>query len=304
MKLTLRQIEIFLNVVEQGHLTNVAKSMGLSQSAVSMSIKELEHILGRPLFDRLNKKLILNEVGRNFFEAVEPLFRKLEDIEYEFQNTENKGTVRVGASTTVVDYLIPPIACRYMGTYPDVKVQLKEGNTQQIAEMVKRGDLDMGFVEGEVYDPDLIKEVIGDDELVVITANEALASRTWKIEELAKERWILREEGSGTRAVFLDYIKERVPNLEIFMELGHTESIKSLLQGGKAISCVSALAVSEELEDGRLKKVSIEDFDCRRHFYAIYHKDKYRSDLFRKFLDFSKSMIGETMECRGCSGEG
>ena len=301
MKLTLRQIEIFLNVVEQGHLTNVARTLGLSQSAVSMSVKELENILGRPLFDRLNKKLILNEVGRNFYDAVEPLFRKLEDIEYEFQNTEDKGTVRVGASTTIVDYLIPPIACRYMGTYPDVRVQLKEGNTREIAGMVKRGELDMGFVEGEVDDPDLIKEVIGEDELIVVTANETLASGERSIEALAGERWILREEGSGTRAVFLDYIKEKVPQLNIFMELGHTESIKSLLQSGKAITCVSALAVTEELMDGRLLKVPIRDFHCRRHFYAIYHKDKYQSDLFSKFLNFSKNMIGETMECRNCA---
>ncbi|WP_292658528.1 LysR family transcriptional regulator [Nitratifractor sp.] len=300
MKLTLRQIEIFLNVVEQGHLTNVAKSMGLSQSAVSMSIKELENIIGRPLFDRLNKKLILNEVGRNFHQAVEPLYRKLEDIEYEFQNTEDKGTVRVGASTTIVDYLIPPIACRYMGEYPDVRVQLKEGNTLQIAEMVKQGELDMGFVEGEVEDPDLIKEVIGDDELIVVTANKEIAGRSWYIDELADQRWVLREEGSGTRAVFLDYIKEKVPRLNIFMELGHTESIKSLMKSGKALTCISALAVSEELEEGILHKVNLKNFDCRRHFYAIYHKDKYRSDLFYKFLEFSKTLIGESMECRGC----
>ncbi len=300
MKLTLRQIEIFLKVVEQGHLTNVAKKMGLSQSAVSMSIKELENILGRPLFDRINKKLILNEVGRSFHQAVEPIYRKMEDIEYEFQNTADKGTVRVGASTTIVDYLIPRIACRYMGEYPDVRIQLKEGNTRDIAAMVKHGELDMGFVEGSVEEPDLIKEVIGDDELIVVTANETIASRSCYIDELAEERWILREEGSGTRATFLDYIKESVPNLNIFMELGHTESIKSLLMSGKALTCVSALAVREELEEGRLKKVPIKNFHCTRHFYAIYHKDKYRSELFSKFLEFSKKMIGESMECREC----
>jgi DNA-binding transcriptional LysR family regulator len=300
MRITLRQIEIFLNVVELGHLTIVAKKMGLSQSAVSMSIKELENILGRPLFDRINKKLILNEVGRNFHQTVEPLYRKMEDIEYEFRNTENKGTVRVGASTTIVDYLIPRIACRYMGEYPDVRIQLKEGNTRDIAEMVKHGELDMGFVEGKVSDSDLIKEVIGDDELIVVTANEALASRSWFIDELARERWVLREEGSGTRAIFLDYIKESAPDLNIFMELGHTESIKSLLQSGKALTCVSALAVSDEIRDGRLHRVEIKNFHCTRHFYAIYHKDKYRSDLFTKFLEFSKSMIGESMMCRGC----
>ncbi|HFC03645.1 MAG TPA: LysR family transcriptional regulator, partial [Nitratifractor salsuginis] len=120
------------------------------------------------------------------------------------------------------------------------------------------------------------------------------------IDELADQRWVLREEGSGTRAVFLDYIKEKVPRLNIFMELGHTESIKSLMQSGKALTCVSALAVSEELKDGTLYRVDLKNFDCRRHFYAIYHKDKYRSDLFNKFLDFSKGMIGESMECRGC----
>ena len=300
MKVTLRQLDIFLNVVEQGHLTNVARKMGLSQSAVSMSIKELENILGRPLFDRINKKLILNEVGRNFHQAVEPIYHKLADIEYEFQNTVNKGTVRVGASTTIVDYLIPRIACRYMSEYPDVRIQLKEGNTRDIAGLVKHGELDMGFVEGRVNDPDLIKEVIGDDELIVVTANEAIASKSWFIDELARERWVLREEGSGTRAIFLDYIKERAPDLNIFMELGHTESIKSLLQSGKALTCVSALAVSDELRDGRLKKVEVRKFHCTRHFYAIYHKDKYRSDLFTRFLEFSKEMIGESMACRGC----
>ena len=96
MKLTLRQMEIFLNVVASGHLTNVAKEMNLSQSAISMSIKELESILGRPVFDRINKRLVLNEVGRAFCKEIEPLFRKLSDIEYEFQNSENKGMIRVG----------------------------------------------------------------------------------------------------------------------------------------------------------------------------------------------------------------
>ena len=295
MRLTLRQIEIFLNVVELGHLTNVAKKMGLSQSAVSMSIKELENILGRPLFDRLNKKLILNEMGRDFHRAVEPLYQKMEDIEYEFRNSENRGTVRVGASTTIVDYLIPGIACRYMNAYPEVRIQLKEGNTREIAAMVRRGELDMGFVEGTVEAPDLVTEVVGDDELIVVTADETLAARSWFIDELAAERWVLREEGSGTRAIFLDYIKEKVPELNIFMELGHTESIKSLLQSGKALTCVSALAVREELRDGRLKKVEVKKFHCTRHFYAIYHKDKYRSELFEKFLGFAKEVIGETL---------
>jgi len=297
MKLSLRQMEIFLNVVKLGHLTHVAKNMGLSQSAVSMSIKELENILGRPLFDRINKKLILNEVGRNFHKTIEPIYKKLEDIEYEFQNTEDKGMVRIGASTTIVDYLIPPIVCRYMGNYPDVKVQLKEGNTRKIVAMVKEGELDMAFVEASARDSDIITEPIGFDELIVVTANPVYANGSYDLESLADKRWVLREEGSGTRATFLDYIKEKVPHLNIFLELGHTESIKSILQSGKAFTCISALAVQAELEEGKLFKVHINNFNCTRSFYALYHKDKYHSDLFNKFLAFSKEMIGEAMIC-------
>ncbi|WP_456431382.1 LysR family transcriptional regulator [Nitratifractor sp.] len=299
MKMTLRQLQIFLRVVETGHLTSVARDLGLSQSAVSMSIKELENVIGRPLFDRINKKLILNELGRNFHQAIAPIYQQLEDIEYEFRNTVDKGTVRVGASTTIVDYLIPPIVCRYMGEYPGVKVSLKEGNTREISEMIKRGELDMAFVEGTVTDPQIVKEVIGDDELVVVTANEELASREWFIDELAERRWVLREEGSGTREVFLEYIKDKVPRLNVFLELGHTESIKSLLKSGKALTCLSAFAVRKEIESGELRVVPIRNFHCTRNFYAIYHKDKYRSELFEKFLQFSKEMIGEVME-HGC----
>lgn len=301
MNLSLRQMEIFLNVVKQGHLTHVAKKMGLSQSAVSMSIKELENILGRPLFDRINKKLILNEIGRNFHDMIEPIYKRLEDIEYEFKNTENKGTVRIGASTTIVDYLMPPIVCRYMSNYPDVKVQLKEGNTRKIASMVKNGELDMAFVEALEKDSDIISERIGFDELIVVTANKEYSEGIYTLEELASERWVLREEGSSARETFLESIKEQAFCLNIFLELGHTESIKSILQSGKSFTCISALAAQSEIEGGKLFQVNIKDFNCTRSFYALYHKDKYRSELFDKFLDFSKNIIGEAMSCQLCN---
>ena len=173
-KLTLRQLEIFLNVVKEGHLTNVAKGMGLSQSAISMAIKELEKILGNPLFDRINKKLVLNEMGRAFEKEISPILKKINDIEYEFKNTVNKGMVRVGASTTIVDYLMPPIICSYMNNYPDVKVALKEGNTKSIVNLIKEGELDVAFIEGVVNDSDIIKTIVGVDELVVVTTDERL----------------------------------------------------------------------------------------------------------------------------------
>lgn len=295
MKITLRQMEIFLNVVMHGHLTNVAKEMRLSQSAVSMSIKELETILGRPVFDRINKKLVLNEVGRAFYKEIDPLFKKLADIEYEFKNSENKGMIRVGASTTIVDYLMPTIICSYMSAYPDVKITLKEGNTKEIAEMIKEGSIDIGFVEGFVSGTEIIKEKIGVDELVIVTAQKSLFKPS-NIEELASKRWILREEGSGTREVFLEYIKEKIDNLHIFLELGHTESIKSILMNGECVTCISKIAVEDELKEEKLFKIPVKDFDCKRDFLMIYHKDKYHSALFEKFVYFSRKLMTQMID--------
>ena len=295
MKLTLRQMQIFLNVVASGHLTNVAKDMNLSQSAISMSIKELENILGRPVFDRINKKLVLNEVGRAFYKEIDPIFKKLSDIEYEFKNSENKGMIRVGASTTIVDYLMPSIICSYMSSYPDVKITLKEGNTKEITEMIKEGSIDVGFVEGFVSGSDIIKEKIGVDELVVVTADTNLCKSCY-IDELAEKRWVLREEGSGTREVFLEYIKEKVDDLNVFFELGHTESIKSILMNRECLTCISKISVENEIKEGKLYKVDVKNFDCKRDFLMIYHKDKYHSTLFEKFVFFSKKLMIQMLD--------
>jgi len=295
MKITLRQMQIFLNVVASGHLTNVAKDMKLSQSAISMSIKELENILGRPVFDRINKKLVLNEVGRAFYKEIDPIFKKLSDIEYEFKNSENKGMIRVGASTTIVDYLMPSIICSYMSAYPDVKITLKEGNTKEITEMIKEGSIDVGFVEGFVSGSDIIKEKIGVDELVVVTADKNLCKSCY-IDELAEKRWVLREEGSGTREVFLNYIKDKVDDLNIFFELGHTESIKSILMNRECLTCISKISVENEIKEGKLHQVDVKNFDCKRDFLIIYHKDKYHSTLFEKFLFFSKKLMMQMLD--------
>jgi DNA-binding transcriptional LysR family regulator len=294
-KLTLRQMEIFLNVVREGHLTNVAKGMGLSQSAISMAIKELEKILGNPLFDRINKKLILNEMGRSFEKEIFPIIKKINDIEYEFKNTVNKGMVRVGASTTVVDYMMPPIICSYMNNYPDVKVALKEGNTKNIVELIKEGKLDVGFIEGMVNDSDIIKEIVGIDELVVVTTDPELSKECF-IDSIQSKKWVLREEGSGTREVFLDYVKDKVDHINIFLELGHTESIKSLLLNHQCLTCISKIAVRNEIETKKLIQVPLKNFECKRHFFMIYHKDKYKSELFEKFVYFTKNMMIQMLE--------
>jgi DNA-binding transcriptional LysR family regulator len=195
---------------------------------------------------------------------------------------------------------MPGIVCDYMSRYPNVKIDLKEGNTKEIVSLVKSGKIDMGFIEADIVDSDILKESIGHDQLVIVSANEEFKNRVVTLEEIADYRWVLREPGSSTREAFLNCAKESNVKLNIFLELGHTESIKSLLLSKKPLSCLSKLAVSRELADGSLFELQVKGFECTREFYAIYHKDKYKSELFIKLYEFSKSMISQAMLSKGC----
>jgi DNA-binding transcriptional LysR family regulator len=299
MKVTMRQMEIFLEVAQMGHLTKVAEKMGLSQSAVSMSIKELENIIGYKLFDRINKKLVLNEKGRAFAEAIAPLVSKLNDIEEEFKNDENNGELLIGVSTTIADYLIPPIICNYMKNYPQVKVQLKIGNTKSVVDMIEQGTVDIGFVEGHVDSTAVKQEVVGLDELIVVTGDRELASNEegYYIDKLLDKRWVIREEGSGTREVFLTHLGDMASQLNVFLELGHPESIKNMLiQSGNCLTCLPRISVMRELERGDLFEVKIKKLKFERQFLLIYHKDKYKTTLLNKFIYFTRIQLGQILE--------
>jgi DNA-binding transcriptional LysR family regulator len=131
---------------------------------------------------------------------------------------------------------------------------------------------------------------------LVVTENNTIANaKPVFIDELASMRWVLREEGSGTREVFLDYIKEKVDHLNIFLELGHTESIKSILKNRECLTCISKISVDKELQEGKLFRVPIKSFECKRDFLMIYHKDKYHSSLFEKFVFFSKKLMTQML---------
>jgi DNA-binding transcriptional LysR family regulator len=182
-----------------------------------------------------------------------------------------------------------------MSAYPNVKITLKEGNPKEISTMIKDGTIDIGFVEGVVSEFDIIQEKIGEDKLLVVTADVSL-SKPCTIQDISDRRWVLREEGSGTREVFLEYIKEKVDSLNIFLELGHTESIKSILKNRECLTCISKIAVESELQKKTLFEVKVDGFNCNRDFLMIYNKDKYHSTLFQKFSFFSKKLMGQMIE--------
>ena len=175
MPLTLRQLEIFERVAKSGHVTKASEQLLLSQSAVSMAIAELEKFAGAPLFERRGRRLFLNDRGRQILPEVHEVLKRVGTIE-QFLNEsmgEPIGVLKVGASTTIGNYLLPLIVGEFSRQYPRAKALLFVGNTRQIETAVEDGEYDLGLIEGPSHNSSLVSAPWRDDELVVIAGKRA-----------------------------------------------------------------------------------------------------------------------------------
>jgi len=290
MNLTLRQLEIFLELARNPHLGKVAEGIGLTQSAVSMAIKSLEDSLEKKVFDRINKKLILNEYGRMLYKKVEPQVKQLGDTENLFREDNYIGEIKVAVSSSIANYLIPHIIYQFRERYKKASVYMETGNTHDVVGYVEHGQVDMGFVEGEFDSVDVKHEIMGDDELYVVCGDRTMdCDREYDIEELLDKKWILREKGSGTREVFLKYLGKHRNHLNVFMELDHAGAVKSVLHNEGTLSCLSQYCVRKELVSGLLRVVRIRNYRFTRSLYTIWHRSKVLSPILLDFIEMTKA---------------
>lgn len=289
MNFTIRQLEIFKEVATTGHVTNSSEALGISQSAISMALQELESNLKTKFFERRNKKLILNENGRLLLERANRLLKELEELENSFLENNISGKLRIGASQTIGDYIMPQLIYEFMQKYPDAKCELIVANTKEILAQLHGGEIDIGFIEGFVSDSKLDSKHWKDDELLVIASNKKKFSKEeYKLDELSNQKWILREKGSGTRAIFEDGLGDDFAKLNIFLTLGHNEAIKKIVEQSDSITCISRLAVQKEIEEGKLFEIKIKNFVFKRKLLRLLHKEKYQSKLLKGFMEFAE----------------
>ncbi len=289
MNITLRQLEIFLELARNPHLGKVAEGIGLTQSAVSMAIKSLEEILNKKLFDRINKKLILNEYGRILLKKTDHLVKQLNETENLFRDEHYFGELKMGVSSSIANYLIPQIIYAFKEKYKGVNIHMETGNTLDVIGFIENGQVDMGFVEGEFNSVDVEREVLGDDELYVVTGDTELANeKNYTIEELLDKKWVLREKGSGTREVFLSHLGEYTKRINVFMELDHAGGVKSILHNKDTLACLSQYCVRKELVSGLLHRINIKNIRFTRSFYTVWHRSKILSPILLEFIDMAK----------------
>jgi DNA-binding transcriptional LysR family regulator len=285
MKFTLRQLEVFLATARAQNLSRAAQSLAMSQSAASDALRELEQQFNLRLFDRIGKRLQLNDAGRLLLPRVEELLSRATELEQGLLQRA-PGTLKLGATLSIGNHLCIPLIDRYRRQYPDSQVSLDISNTESIANRVAGFELDIGLIEGEINDPllEMIPWREDDLELFASPDHELATKAILSKADLLAASWILRENGSGTRQTFNRVLHDLLPQLNVVLEVQQPEAIIQAVRAGMGISCLSRLSLQEHLLRSELVCLKCKGRTFRRHLYLIMHRQKYRSTAMQHWL--------------------
>lgn len=296
MRLSLRQLSIFIAVADTGSTTAAALRVALSQSATSGALNELEGLLGALLFDRIGKRLVLNDNGRALLPQARALLDAAQAIESQFGvgGAPNgapalASQLRVGASTTIGNYLLPALVASYRRDWPTTAIDVRIGNTRDVAAGVARLEVDMGLIEGPCHEAELAVSPWREDELVVVCgAGHALAPAPGRPRvsqaSLRQAVWLLREPGSGTREAVENALLPHLHQWGGEMQLGSTEAIKQAAAEGLGLACLSRYAVQDQVALGRLVVLNTTLPRLSRMFYLVHHRQKQFSVPLARFV--------------------
>jgi DNA-binding transcriptional LysR family regulator len=294
-----RRLQVFFTVARLLSFTKAAETLHMTQPAVTFQVRQLEEYFNTRLFDRTHNRISLTDAGNlvyGYAEKIFDLYNEMENMIKEMTG-EISGSLTIGASTTIAEYMLPSLLGDFRKRYQDVVIHLKVSNTEGIVSMVENNVIDLGVVEAPVGNKNLVVETCRNDRLVAIVPNgHPLASHdVVHLDELLEYPFICREEGSGTREVIEEYIchaegcKE---GLNVAMELGSPEAVKGAVEAGMGISIVSEAIIAKELKLGTLVAVEL-DPPMERPFSFVHQKQKFRVRVMDELLEFARGYCKE-----------
>lgn len=270
------RLQVFYTVAKRLSFTKAAEELFISQPAVTKHIKELEDQFNVALFNRKGNKILLSPAGKILLkhsERLQEIYRQIEFDLYQFNETQ-KGTLHIGSSTSITQYILPPLLAQFHSTHHEVKVELLNGNSEQIEQALMNHDIELGIIESNSKRREIHYTPFLKDEIVLVCSSKNKLIKNGEItpEELKNIQLLLREPGSGTLEVVADALKQkgiRLSDLKVEMQLGSTEAIKSYLQHSDCMAFISMHAIFEELKNNTLKIIEIKKLQFHRHFYFI-----------------------------------
>jgi DNA-binding transcriptional LysR family regulator len=292
------QLHIFSRVVECKSFSKAAESVHLSQPTVSSHVKDLEDHFGCLLIDRLSKAAAPTQAGRLLYGYARRMLALRDEAETALAQHQGRmrGQLTIGGSTIPGGYLLPRVIGKFKVRYPQIRPSLIIADTRQIVASVVEGAIELGVVGAESRDKNILQEHLIDDHMRLIVPAEHPWSALKKIllDRLLSEPFIVRERGSGTLISIQERLKQQgrsVEELNIVAELGSTEAVRQGIKDGIGVSILSTLAVSEDLDSGALKALSVEGLNLTRGLYLTRHRQRSLSPLAEAFVEFLKKYL-------------
>jgi DNA-binding transcriptional LysR family regulator len=289
MSINLNHLAIFHAVARTGSMTLGAERLDISQPAVSKQVRELERTLGVHLFDRIGRRVRLSQAGEVLSRYAQLLFALAQEAEEVIADVcaVGGGKLVIGASTTIGTYLLPGVVAEFCRRHPKVELLVEIGNTEEVHRRLAGFELDVGLTEGFVEEAELDAEVFHRDELVVIaSAGHRLAGkRRVPLSALRQEGFVLREPGSGTRAVEERALARLKLPVRVVASLGSTEAIKRVVAEGVGLAVVSRLAVRGECAAGGLAVLPVVGLNIERPLYVVRRKGRRDGPALQAFTD-------------------
>lgn len=288
------RLMVFQSVARNLSFTKAANELFITQPAISKHIKELESEFGVKLFDRVGNKIHLTKAGDTLLSYTAPILSLHQEVKFKLSQLSGglEGNLRIGASTTIAQYVIPPVLAKFHERHPDIRLSLLNGNTEYIEKQLLNNEIDLGIVEGEPTNSDIQYAPFLNDELIVFTSSQnRIITNPVSHEEFIKLPLVLRERGSGT----LEIIEKRLKlhqispkQLNVLLFLGSTEAIKSYVKTGSGVGIVSKFAIEQELSNNIFRQLIIPELKFDRQFYFISPKGPEPLGLSKIFLNFVK----------------
>ncbi|WP_417941626.1 LysR family transcriptional regulator [Flavobacterium sp. RS13.1] len=270
------RLKVFYTVALRLNFTKAATELYITQPAVSKHIQELEETYKTKLFERNGSKIALTPAGKVLLKHTKNIFEIYREIDFDMSSFINlrQGLLRLGSSTTISQYIISPVLARFHQKQQDIKVNLLNGNTEQIENALINKEIEIGIVEGQSKNQSIKYVPFIKDELVLVcnTQNPLVKQNEISLKDLKSMKFITRERGSGTLEVIEYALKQvgvKLTDLQIEMQLGNTESIKSYLLNSDCFAFMSIHAVGKELKNNELIVLDVENLTIERYFYII-----------------------------------
>jgi DNA-binding transcriptional LysR family regulator len=286
---TLDQLRIFVAVAERQHVTHAAEALNVAQSAASHAIASLEDRHQTKLFNRIGRNIELTDAGQAFLKEARAVLATVEAAELalmEFSDLK-RGVLSVRASHTIANYWLPRHLAAFRRAYPQIEIRASIGNTAQVATAVEDRETELGFVEAAIHSEQLTSTTVARDQIIVVVApyHELLKRKPFSPTDLMEVEWVLRERGSGTRAVFEDALVAfglDARALRIALELPSNEAVRAAVEAGLGAAAISASVAAPSLEAGLLQQINFRLPE--REFYVLTHRDRHPSRAARAFL--------------------